>query len=51
MSLLLGMDPWVFSAWLLTMISAGFCVIYGIYYEYFRKQSKEEKQKTGKEEK
>jgi len=40
MSLILGMDPLVFTAWLLTILSAIFCVVYGLYYEYLKKPSK-----------
>ncbi|EMR74388.1 hypothetical protein MBGDN05_00174 [Thermoplasmatales archaeon SCGC AB-539-N05] len=54
MSLILGMDAWVFAAWILTIIAATVCVIYGIYYEYLKKDDeekppvkKDEKQKEG----
>lgn len=42
MSMILGMDPWVFMAWILTILSAIFCVLYGIYHEFLKKP----KQKT-----
>ena len=52
MSLILGMDPIVFLAWLLTILSAIFCVLYGLYCEYFKKEKiqtplKEKKLKKG----
>ena len=52
MSLILGMDPWVFLAWIGTIIMAIFCVLYGIYYEYLKKPEKKEspKKKRGKKE-
>ena len=40
MNLILGMDLWVFAAWILTITTAIFCVIYGIYYEFFKKPLK-----------
>lgn len=40
MDLILGMDIWVFAAWFLTILSAIFCVIYGIYNEFLKKTSK-----------
>jgi H+/gluconate symporter-like permease len=51
MSMILGMGPWVFTAWLGTIISAIFCVLYGIYNEYFVKEEKKpvaKKKKTKK---
>ena len=54
MSLILGMDAWVFAAWILTILAAIACVIYGIYYEYLKKDDeekppvkKDKKQKEG----
>jgi len=35
--MILGMDTWVFAAWILTIFAAIFCVVYGLYYEYLRK--------------
>ena len=51
MSMIIGMDPWVFMAWILTILSAIFCVLYGIYHEFLKKpkqktQSSVEKKKT-----
>ena len=37
MTLILGMDPYVFIAWIGTIFAAIFCVIYGIYYEFIKK--------------
>jgi len=39
MSFILGMDAWVFAAWVLTILAAVLCVIYGIYYEFFKKSN------------
>jgi len=55
MSLILGMDPVVFIAWIGTIFSAILCVLFGIYYEYFKKSIKEKisvekKQKSEKKE-
>ncbi len=41
MNLILGMDPFVFIAWIGTILTAIFCVVYGIYYEFIKK-SKED---------
>ena len=38
MGLILGMDPWVFTAWIGTIIVAIICVLYGVYNEYFKKE-------------
>ena len=43
MSMILGMDPWVFIAWLGTIIVAIICVLYGIYNEYFAKDGEKTK--------
>ncbi|MBN2602765.1 MAG: hypothetical protein JXA91_01375 [Candidatus Thermoplasmatota archaeon] len=43
MSLILGMDGWVFAAWLLTIISAILCVLYGIYHQFIKKSNENEK--------
>ena len=45
MSMILGMDPWVFLAWIGTIIMALFCVLYGIYNQFFKKQEKKTKSK------
>jgi len=39
MTFLLGMDLFVFIAWLGTILAALFCVIYGIYYEFIKKSN------------
>jgi hypothetical protein len=50
--MILGMDSWVFIAWLGTILVAIFCVLYGIYNEYFLKNEEEKpavkKKKTTK---
>ena len=52
--MILGMDGMVFAAWILTILAAIACVIYGIYYEYIKKDEEEEtpvkKDKKQKEE-
>ena len=55
MGLILGMDPVVFIVWIGTIFSAILCVLFGIYYEYFKKSIKEKisvekKQKSEKKE-
>jgi len=45
MSLILGMDTGVFTAWILTIFAAVFCVAYGIYYEFLKKPKKKETNK------
>jgi len=37
MSLILGMDTLVFLAWIGTILVTILCVIYGIYYQFFKK--------------
>ena len=55
MSLILGMDTWVFLAWIGTILATIFCVIYGIYYQFLKKSytekslKKEDKNKKNKE--
>jgi len=44
MSMILGMDPWVFTAWIGTIFVAIICVLYGVYNEYLKKE--EEKTAT-----
>lgn len=46
MSLILGMDYWVFAAWLLTILSAIGCVLYGLYYEFLKKPRKGKKEQS-----
>jgi len=46
MSMILGMDILVFIAWIGTIFAAIFCVMYGIYNEFFKKTEK--KQSKGK---
>ena len=42
MALILGMDLFVFIAWISTILSALFCVLYGIYYELIKKSDDDE---------
>ena len=54
MALILGMDLFVFIAWIGTILAALFCVLYGIYYEFIKNDdminnSSEDKQKSKKE--
>lgn len=46
--MILGMDPIVFTAWILTIFAAIGCVVYGIYHEYIKKT--EEKKPSEKKE-
>ncbi len=36
--MILGMDPWVFAAWIGTILATGMCVAYGLYFEYIKKK-------------
>ena len=45
MSLILGMGIWVFLAWILTILAAIVCVIYGIYHEVIKKTNDKEESK------
>jgi hypothetical protein len=45
--MILGMDIWVFTAWIGTMLAAVLCLLYGIYHQYLKK-SREEKAPTRK---
>ena len=49
MDLILGMDTWVFTAWIGTILAAAFCVLYGIYHEYFKKPGKKLSKSNEKE--
>lgn len=49
MSMILGMDLWVFAAWIGTIIVAIICVLYGIYYKYIKKDSEEKEPVKRKE--
>ena len=53
MNMILGMDIWVFMAWILTILSALICVLYGIYNWFVNKKNKnniETKNKSIKQE-
>lgn len=39
MAFILGMDIFVFIAWIGTIFAAIFCVLYGIYYEFIKKSN------------
>jgi hypothetical protein len=49
MSLILGMDSGVFLAWILTILAAISCVLYGIYTEYLKKPSEKNNQNKKEE--
>ena len=49
MSLILGMDFGVFLAWILTILAAISCVLYGIYNEYLKKPSEKNNQNKKEE--
>ena len=46
MGLILGMDAWVFTAWILTILSAILCVVYGIYHQFIKKTDEEKVSKN-----
>jgi len=48
MSLILGMDIYVFIAWIGTIISAILCILYGVYHELYKKKDKISKDKLRK---
>jgi len=48
--MILGMDSGVFTAWILTIISAIGCVIYGIYCEYLKKPEEKKSSKNMEDE-
>lgn len=35
--MILGMDPWVFTSWIGTILVATICLVYGVYNEYIKK--------------
>ena len=39
MTFILGMDIFVFFAWIGTIFAAIFCVLYGIYHEFIKKSN------------
>jgi hypothetical protein len=52
--MILGMDSWVFTAWIGTILGAIVCLMYGIYHEFVKKPKKkspEQKKDMGKKEK
>ena len=48
MSMIIGMDTGVFLAWILTILAAILCVLYGIYNEFFKDDEKEKTKKHSK---
>jgi hypothetical protein len=39
--MILGMDIWVFTAWIGTILAAVLCLLYGIYHQYLKKSEEE----------
>ncbi len=39
--MIFGMDPWVFTAWLGTILSSILCLVYGLYHEYVKPHKKQ----------
>ena len=39
MNLILGMDIWIFIAWIGTILATIFCIFYGLYHEYIKKSN------------
>jgi hypothetical protein len=42
--MILGMDPFVFTAWLGCILATVLCVVYGIYHEYIKEKKKKKKE-------
>lgn len=42
MGLILGMDLWVFIAWIGTILAAVLCILYGIYHQFVKKTDTEQ---------
>lgn len=42
--MILGMDPFVFAAWLGCILATVLCVVYGIYHEYIKERMKKDKE-------
>lgn len=51
MGLILGMDIYVFIAWIGTILAAILCILYGIYQEFFKKKEEEPSRKQKKNQK
>jgi predicted outer membrane lipoprotein len=49
MDLIIGMDLGVFLAWIGTLLATVLCILYGLYYQFFKK-SDEKQQSTVPEE-
>jgi len=48
MTFLLGMDLFVFMAWIATILAAISCVLYGIYHEFIKKSESNDDIKSSK---
>ena len=46
--MILGMDSWVFAAWMSTILAALLCVAYGLYHEYIKKRMTQSHKKATK---
>jgi hypothetical protein len=46
MAMIIGMDIGVFLAWILTILSAIVCILYGVYDQFIKKTSEEKKKKS-----
>ena len=51
MGLILGMDAGVFAAWVLTILAAILCVLYGVYHEFIKKTNRKKSSKKDETEK
>ena len=48
-NLIIGLDGSIFAAWILTILAAVLCIVYGIYHEYIKKtEDKPEPKESGK---
>jgi hypothetical protein len=43
MNLILGMDLGVFLAWIGTLLATVLCILYGLYYQFFKKSEKKQR--------
>jgi uncharacterized ion transporter superfamily protein YfcC len=50
MNLILGMDLGVFLAWIGTLLVTVLCIIYGIYYQFVKKNPEETEEVSSKDE-
>ena len=49
MNLILGMDLGVFIAWIGTLLATVLCILYGLYYQFFKKSDEKQRQAKPKE--